>query len=171
MLEQIYTDVKKSLCSAESLYYRLVLLVGQSGTGKSTILYKIAQELELSVINANLIISGKLLELTSKQRTLRLPSMLNEICSHAKSPVILDNIEVLFDKNLMQDPLRLLQSISRNRTVLSSWNGTFLQNKLSYAESSHPEFKSYENTDALIIDMNSKISIGIEPKIFKAEQA
>lgn len=171
MLEQIYTDVKKSLCSAESLYYRLVLLVGKSGTGKSTILYKVAQGLGISVINVNLIISRKLLELTSKQRTLRLPSILDETCSYTKYPVILDNIEVLFDKNLMQDPLRILQYISRNRIILSSWNGTFSQNKLLYAESSHPEFKSYGNIDALIIDMNRKLSIGIESKIFKAEQS
>ena len=105
MLEQVYSEVKKSLHSAESLYYSLVLLVGQSGTRKSKILNKLAQELGTSVINANLIISGQLLELTSKQRALRLPSILDEICSHAKSIVILDNIEVLFDKSLMQDPL------------------------------------------------------------------
>ena len=154
MLKQIYTDVKKSLCSAESLYYRLILLVGQSGTGKSTILYKIAKELGVSVININLTISSKLLELTSKQRILRLPSMLDGMCSSKKSPAILDNIEVLFDNTLMQDPLRLLQSISRNRIVLSSWNGTFLKNKLLYAESWHHEFKLYENVDALIIDIN-----------------
>ena len=155
MLEQIYTDVKRSLCSAESLYYSLVLLVGQSGTGKSAILYKIAKELSASVININLTISSKLLDLTSKQRILRLPSVLDEICSSKKSPVILDNIEVLFDKNLMQDPLRILQSISRNHIVLSSWNGTFLKNKLLYAESWHHEFKIYEDIDALIIDINS----------------
>ena len=130
MLEQVYSEVKKSLHSAESLYYSLVLLVGQSGTRKSKILNKLAQELGTSVINANLIISGQLLEFTSKQRALRLPSILDEICSHAKSIVILDNIEVLFDKSLMQDPLKLLQSISRNRIVLSSWNGKFLQKKL-----------------------------------------
>lgn len=129
MLEQVYSEVKKSLHSAESLYYSLVLLVGQSGTRKSKILNKLAQELGTSVINANLIISGQLLEFTSKQRALRLPSILDEICSHAKSIVILDNIEVLFDKSLMQDPLKLLQSISRNRIVLSSWNGKFLQKK------------------------------------------
>ena len=171
MLEQVYSEVKKSLHFAESLYYSLVLLVGQSGTRKSKILNKLAQELGTSVINANLIISGQLLELTSKQRALRLPSILDEICSHAKSIVILDNIEVLFDKSLMQDPLKLLQSISRNRIVLSSWNGKFLQKKLLYAEIGHPEFKFYENADAVIIDMNSNIPIGIETKHCEAEQA
>lgn len=80
--------------------------------------------------------------------------MLDGMCSSKKSPAILDNIEVLFDNTLMQDPLRLLQSISRNRIVLSSWNGTFLKNKLLYAESWHHEFKLYENVDALIIDIN-----------------
>ncbi|MFR9014305.1 MAG: BREX-3 system P-loop-containing protein BrxF [Desulfovibrio piger] len=171
MLEQVYSEVKNSLHSAESLYYRLVLLVGQSGTSKSKTLYKIAHELGIPVINANMIISGLLLELTSKQRALRLPSILNEICSNSNSLVILDNTEILFDSSLKQDPLRLLQSISRNRILLSSWNGRFLKNKLLYAEVGHHEFRSYENADALIIDMNSNTSIGEETKMCKAEQA
>ena len=45
MLEQVYSEVKKSLHSAESLYYSLVLLVGQSGTRKSKILNKISKYL------------------------------------------------------------------------------------------------------------------------------
>jgi hypothetical protein len=37
--------------------------------------------------------------------------------------VLLDNIELLFDVHLKQDPLRLLQGLSRNKTVVATWNG------------------------------------------------
>jgi hypothetical protein len=65
--------------------------------------------------------------------------------------VVLDNIEILFDKDLKQDPLRLLQGISRNRSVVASWNGTVSGSKLLYAEAGHPEYRSYDLEDTLIV--------------------
>ena len=35
--------------------------------------------------------------------------------------ILLDNIEVIFDVALKQDPLRLLQRLSRNKTVVAAW--------------------------------------------------
>ena len=56
-------------------------------------------------------------------------------CLISKSELILlDNIELLFAVELAQDPLRLLQSLSRNRTVIASWPGTFDGQSLTYAE-------------------------------------
>ena len=74
-------------------------------------------------LDVNLALSGELLELTAKQRSLRLPGILDQIADQAHSPVVLDNLEILFDNDLKQDPLRLLQGISRNRAVVASWNG------------------------------------------------
>ncbi|MEN6474686.1 MAG: BREX-3 system P-loop-containing protein BrxF, partial [Syntrophaceae bacterium] len=37
--------------------------------------------------------------------------------------VLLDNIEILFDVSLKQDPLRLLQGLSRNTTLVAAWSG------------------------------------------------
>ena len=39
--------------------------------------------------------------------------------------VLLDNTEILLDPALEQDSGRLLQLVSRNRTIVASWNGTF----------------------------------------------
>ena len=123
MAEPIHDKIKRSLQAAEGLYHRLVLLVGKTGSGKSGILRDIAEEFGSSVVNVNLALSGELLELTAKQRSLCLPGLLAQIADQAQVPVILDNLEILFDNALQQDPLRLLQSISRNRAVVASWNG------------------------------------------------
>jgi len=108
MAKPIHGKIKRSLQAAEGLYHRLVLLVGEAGSGKTGVLRDIAEELESSVVNVNLAFSGELLELTAKQRSLRLPSILVQIADQAQSPVVLDNLEILFDKDLKQDPLRLL---------------------------------------------------------------
>ena len=171
MAEPIHDKIKRSLQAAEGLYHRLVLLVGETGSGKTGVLRDVAEEFGSSVINVNLALSGELLELTANQRSLRLPDILNRIADQARSPVVLDNLEILFDKDLKQDPLRLLQGISRNRNVLASWNGTINSGKLLYAETGHLEYRSYDTVNVLIVDMNDMNQIVLEKINREAEQA
>ena len=162
MKEHIRDTLQRSLKAADGLYYRLVLLVGESGSGKTNVLREVAAESGTTVINVNLEISEALLELTSRQRILRLPGILDQIAGKVQPPVVLDNLEILFDKNLQQDPLRLLQSISRNRTVVASWNGNMNSGRLLYAESSHPEYREYRKNDwgsALLVGMDGTATV------------
>jgi MoxR-like ATPase len=50
--------IKRSLQAAEGLYHRLVLLVGETGSGKTGVLRDIAEEIGSSVVNFNLALSG-----------------------------------------------------------------------------------------------------------------
>lgn len=159
MAEPIHDKIKRSLQAAEGLYHRLVLLVGGTGSGKTGVLREVADELRSSVVNVNLKLSGELLELTAKQRSLRLPGILDKIVGMATPPVVLDNLEILFDKDLQQDPLRLLRSISRNRAVVASWNGTMNSGRLLYADNGHPEYRRYDSVDALIVGMNDTATV------------
>lgn len=159
MAEPIHDRISKSLQAAEALYHRLVLVVGESGSGKTRVLREFAREVGTRLINVNLDLSGHLLELTAKQRSLRLPAILGEIVEQGGSLVILDNLEILFDAELKQDPLRLLQGISRNRSVVASWNGELISGKLNYAEVDHPEYRSYDTFDALTVTMDGKATI------------
>jgi len=159
MAESIHDKIKQSLQAAEGLYHRLVLLVGETGSGKSGVLLDVAEEFGTSVLNVNLALSSDLLELTAKQRSLRLPGILDQIADSAQSPVVLDNLEILFDKDLKQDPLRLLQGISRNRAVVASWNGAMTSGRLLYAEAGHPEYRSYNLVDALIVGMDGSATV------------
>ncbi len=154
MAELIHDRIKQSLLAAEGRYHRLVLLVGKAGSGKTGALREIANDFGSSVVNVNLELSSKLLELTPKQRQLKLSRLLDQIVDKTQSPIILDNLEILFDQDLKQDPLRLLQSISRNRAIVASWNGTTTAGRLLYAETGHPEYRAYNSTDVLIVDMD-----------------
>ena len=161
MIVLVQDKIKRSIQAAKGLYHRLVLLVGESGSGKTNVLRDIAEELGAPVINVNLALSGELLELTTKQRSLRLPGILNQVADQIQSPVVLDNLEILFDKDLQQDPLRLLQSISRNRTLVASWNGSINSGRLLYAEPGHPEYRSYDTVDALIVSMDGTATVDV----------
>lgn len=169
-MESIHEKIIRSMPMVDSLYYRLVLLVGKTGSGKTSVLANVAGQLGTSVININQALSNELLELTTRQRSLRLPGILHQIVGQSPLPAVLDNLEILFDRNLKQDPLRLLLGVARNRTVLASWNGTMTDGRLLYAETGHPEYRSYDPVDALIVEtgserreMNNMIDTSINP--------
>jgi len=64
--------------------------------------------------------------------------------------ILLDNTEIIFDVGLKQDPLRLLQGLSRNKTVVAAWNGTIVEDFLIYAAPAHPEYRRYPTRDFLV---------------------
>ena len=92
-----------------------------------------------------------MLDLTERQRSLQLPRLLGEIVNETEGDVaLLDNVEILFDVALKQDPLRLLQGLSRNKTIIASWNGSIDKDSLTYAVPGHPEYRRYSSRDLLI---------------------
>ena len=70
-------------------------------------------------------------------------------------PRILEVDIILFDASLEVEPLRLLQVSSRNRTVIASWNGSFQDGTLTYAEPGHPEFIQLKQTEAIIVTVGT----------------
>ncbi|NTW63371.1 MAG: BREX-3 system P-loop-containing protein BrxF [Chlorobiaceae bacterium] len=159
MAEAIQEKLKQSLRAAEGLYHRMVLLVGESGSGKTEVLREFAEEIGTEVININLLLSAELLGLSEKQRALHLPEILDKIVDTKQVTVVLDNIEILFDQRLKQDPLKLLQLMSRNRSVIAAWNGKIEQGRLIYAETGHPEYRQCDGKELLFVGMNGTATI------------
>ena len=136
---------------AALLYHRLVLVVGPAGTGKTTALRMVQDRSGAPLVNVNLELSRRMLDLTRHQRILRVPRLLQEITDRGgEEMVLLDNLEVLFDVGLRQDPLRLLEGFSRNRIVVAAWNGVRVGDFLTYATFGHPEYKRYPIRDFLV---------------------
>jgi hypothetical protein len=152
MPAQLSEILAAKIRGAENSYYRLVLLVGGPRSGKTSVLNELAKERSWPAVNVNLALCERLLELTIKQRALGVQSLLAQIINERGGDVmLLDNIEILFSKELQQDPLRLLQGLSRNRTIVSAWAGEYDGANLIYADSAHPEFRRYHKPDAIIV--------------------
>lgn len=141
-----------AISQAESQYFRLVIVVGAPGSGKTAALQSVAQKIGCQLVNVNLELSKKMLELTRTQRSRQVERLLKEVIAPVPGDVVLlDNLEILFDTSLEVEPLRLLQMSSRNRTIVASWNGSFRKGTLTYAEPGHPEFIQCKQTEAVII--------------------
>jgi len=148
LAEQITAQLER----AEGLYHRLVLVVAPSGSGKSEALGEVARLKRYPLLNVNLELSRALLELAERQRSLMCQQvLLDAVEDQSGSVVLLDNLEALFDCSLQQDPLRLLQRLSRNRTIVASCNGRIEGQWLTYAAPGHPEYRRFPSSGILVV--------------------
>ena len=151
MAEPLADQVMRKIKQAGELYHRLMLVVAPAGAGKTTALQDVKECVGAPLINVNLDLSRRMLDLTERQRALQLPRLLREIINDTAGEVVLfDNIEILFDVSLKQDPLRLLQGLSRNKTVVAAWNGSIDCDHMIYAVPDHPEYRRYMVRDFLV---------------------
>ncbi len=151
MAEPLADQVVRKINQAAELYHRLMLVVAPARAGKTTALRKVQERVGAPLVNVNLDLSRRMLDLTERQRALQLPRLLREMLNDAAAEVVLfDNIEILFDVALKQDPLRLLQGLSRNKTVVAAWNGSIDGNHMVYAVPDHPEYRRYMVRDFLV---------------------
>lgn len=146
------TTLTEAVQAAGRSHFRLALVVGAPRSGKTRLLQLLAKSTGGSVLNVNLLLSARLLDLTQKQRPVRLQRMLAELLEEQeRNPVVLDNIELLFGAELKLDPLRVLQQLARNRTIVAAWPGQLEDGVLTYAEPGHPEARRYIKPEASVV--------------------
>ena len=151
--EILVQQLRARLQGVFALYNRLLLVVGTAGCGKTGALRRFAELESCPMLNLGMELSPLLLDLTERQRVLQLPRLLDEIASKAGRPLLaLDNTEILFTVALQQDPLRLLQGLSRNCTIVASWFGTINGGELIHAVPNHPEFRRYPIRDLSFVE-------------------
>lgn len=145
-------ELNQAIEQAAASFNRLVLLAGPGQSGKTSLLRRVSELRECPLINVNLKISQALLELPRGKRPRQVDRIFGELVDECEgNVVVLDDLEVLFDTALQLDPLRLLKGHSRNTTLVASWNGTFQDGVLSYAEPDHPEYRSYRDIDVVVV--------------------
>lgn len=155
MTSQDTDGITRRIEQASALYHRLVILAAPAGSGKTAILREVSDRLSTPLINVNLEVSRQMLDLTERQRILQLPRLLVEIVAASATDVaLLDNIEILFDVALKQDPLRLLQGLSRNKTIVAAWSGSVADDHLVYGIPDHPEYRRYPLSEILVVTLD-----------------
>lgn len=156
MTDPVVERLAVAVSSARSLYHRLVLVVGPVGSGKTAALRQLADSLGLPLVNLNLELSQELLDVPKGERRLAAPRLLKELVERVPGEtVLLDNTEILFAPDLQLDPLRALQQLSRDRTVVASWGGLVSSDRLTYAEPSHPEFRDYPAQGLVVVTFHA----------------
>ena len=159
-MQPLENEFQTKITQANQQYHRLILILNHDTRVKSDVFNKIAEQLSLGYINLGLELSQRLLNLTERQRTLRLSQVVEQIINKfsKETPVILDHIEILFDPSLKVDPLRLIRGLSRDQTLIAVWKGHITNGYLTYAIPEHPEYHKYPIQDLNFINADDLLT-------------
>lgn len=124
---------------------KLVLLVGPPRSGKSNLLSQLAAHRQLQVLSVSAALGRELLAVPNTRRHLQAAGLLKDIADDFASNglLLMDNIELLFDRTLQLSPLDLLKRHAHARRVITVWPGELRQDRLAYATTGHPEHQDY----------------------------
>lgn len=119
---------------------KLVLVVGQPGSGKSKILRSLADMRGWEYMGCDELVTEELLELVPRVRCQEAPRIMNGVLAQSITEVfLLDGMQILFMPLLKLDPLCLLRQLSRKYTIVAAWPGTYEDGKLFFEHNSGAE--------------------------------
>ena len=128
-----------------SLNSKLLLLIGPPRSGKSDLLVRLSERRKVRILNVGAALGRQLLPIPKTRRHLQAAELLKELADQAAAHglLLMDNIELLFDRTLQISPLDLLKRHAHARRVIAVWPGELREDRLSYATTGHPEHQDY----------------------------
>lgn len=143
-MAEVLDELDSLLDGLDKAGSKLLLLTGPSGSGKSRLLTRLAEKRGLPTLNIGVSLGQLLMGLNSSERQLQAAGLFRAQLEKApgKGPLLLDNLELLFDAALKLNPLNLLQHSARRRPILAAWPGASRGSRLTYAEPGHPEYQN-----------------------------
>jgi len=144
-----------------ALQSKLVLLIGTHHSGKTALLHILAKSKGVTPLNVGAELGGRLRGMPQRQRHLQTTTILRELADqHApRDLLLLDNIELLFDRSLQLDPLDLLKRHAHAKRVVAVWPGVLQGDtrtgRLTYADMGHPEHQDYSIAGVVPFEIQS----------------
>jgi len=149
-------ELQRKISDTASLNSKLILLIGPPRSGKTALLGQLSDRMKAQVLNVGLALGRALLALPRTRRHLQVSELFKALADTATSQglLLVDNIELLFDRTLQVGALDLLRSQARVRPVVAVWPGDLRENRLSYAMSGHPEYQDHSPDGAILFRIN-----------------
>lgn len=134
---------------------RLILLIGASRSGKTKLLRNLGDKLHLDPLNVGLELGRRLAATPKNQRSFSAGELLREIADKERTdaPLLLDNLELLFEPGLQINPLDLVKRLAHSKRVVAVWPGELRGDRLIYADISHPEHRDYSRDSVVVLEI------------------
>lgn len=112
------------------------------------------QQAGVTPVVINLPLSEALMKVPIKRRSTNVASIIKQRLNDVDqgTPVLLHRFEMIFLPELQLNPVNLLESLSRDRTIVVSWPGKVTGSQVSYATHGHPEYMEPKAIDAIFIN-------------------
>lgn len=148
-MDAIVEAIRELVANRMATYGPLLLVAGFYGSGKTSLLRRLAEEDGYEYHNVSLELASASLTESSARSSLSIPEVLRDIIDTSDGKVpLLDHIELLFAPSLQLDVLRLLRDLSRTGPIVVAWPGEYKRDKLTYARPGHPEFREYRQPES-----------------------
>jgi hypothetical protein len=134
---------------------KLVLLVGASRSGKTKLLRELGAKLNIEPLNVGMELGRRLAATPNNKRGFSAGELLREIADKERTddPLLLDNLELLFEKGLQINPLDLVKRLAHSKRVVAVWPGELRGDRLIYADMSHPEHRDYSRDGVVVLEI------------------
>ena len=149
------TKLERLIGEIGDLNSKLVLLIGAGRSGKTKLLRELGTELNIEPLNVGLELGRRLVATPINKRGFSAGELLREIADkeRADDPLLLDNLELLFEKGLQVNPLDLVKRLAHSKRVVAVWPGELRGDRLIYADMSHPEHRDYSRDGAVVLEI------------------
>ena len=147
-LEQLISEIG-------DLNSKLILLVGPSRSGKTQLLRQLGAKLNIEPLNVGLELGRRLAATLNNKRGFSAGELLREIADKERTedPLLLDNLELLFEPGLQINPLDLVRRLAHSKSVVAVWPGELRGDRLVYADMSHPEHRDYSRDGVVVLEI------------------
>ena len=134
---------------------KLILLVGPSHSGKTQLLRQLSAKLNIEPLNVGLELGLCLAPIQNSKRGFSAGELLREIADkeRTEAPLLLDNLELLFEPSLQINPLDLVRRLAHSKRVVAVWPGELRSDRLVYADMSHPEHRDYSRDGVVVLEI------------------
>lgn len=134
---------------------KLVLLVGARRSGKTKLLRDLGKKLNIEPLNVGLELGRRLGAMPNNKRGFSSSELLREIADkdYNGDPLLLDNLELLFETGLQINPLDLVKRLAHSRRIVAVWPGDLRDDRLIYADMSHPEHRDYSRGGVVVLEI------------------
>lgn len=134
---------------------KLILLVGPSHSGKTSLLRELGVKLHVDPLNVGLELGRRLAATPNNKRGFSAGELLREIADQEQigDLLLLDNLELLFEKGLQINPLDLVKRLAHSKRVVAVWPGELRGDRLIYADMGHPEHRDYSRDGVVVLEI------------------
>jgi hypothetical protein len=153
--QDVLAKLERLIGEIGDLNSKLILLVGPSRSGKTQLLRQLGAKLNIEPLNVGLELGRRLAATPNNKRGFSAGELLREIADKERTedPLLLDNLELLFEPSLQINPLDLVRRLAHSKRVVAVWPGELRGDRLVYADMSHPEHRDYSRDGVVVLEI------------------
>lgn len=153
------TRLIETIRTVSSDRHKLVILLGQFGSGKTDLLKDVAAEIDGIYVNLNLELTERLLTLSRRKYDdgVTAHKLIDELCDELSpngEPLLIDNVEILLSPELGKlNPIDTFKRMSRQRPVVIALPARRVGQRAEYATIGQADHLGMSLAEYVYLDM------------------